>query len=97
MILNGLATSDPDDGITTFHWVQTEGIPVKLSDPNAVYPRFTSPDVGPEGGSLRFELTVTDKGGLKDTDSCMVNVSWSNLPPSADAGAPARPSPRGTR
>ncbi len=86
VILSGLASSDPDDGIAAFHWVQIEGIQVKLSDPNAVHPSFASPDVGPEGGALRFELTVRDKGGLKDTDSCVVNVSWSNIPPSADAG-----------
>ena len=86
VILSGVASSDPDDGIAAYHWVQTEGIPVQLSEPGTVHPSFTSPDVGPDGKSLRFELTVTDKGGLKDTDGCVVNVSWSNLPPSADAG-----------
>jgi hypothetical protein len=39
--------------------------------------------VGPEGASLTFLLTVTDQGGLKDTDSCIVNVISDNQPPEA--------------
>jgi hypothetical protein len=31
-------------------------------------------------------LTVTDGGGLQSTDTCIVNVGWVNLPPTADAG-----------
>jgi hypothetical protein len=36
--------------------------------------------------SLTFELTVTDFGVLKDTDSTIVNVTGDNDPPTADAG-----------
>ncbi len=86
VILNGFGSSDPDDGIGAYQWTQTVGTPVSLSDPVSVYPSFTAPDVGPEGEALTFQLTVTDKGGLKSVDTCVINVSWSNLPPTADAG-----------
>ena len=58
----------------------------RLSDPLAAQPTFLALDVGPNGESLTFELTVTDNGGLQATDSCIVNITWVNLPPVADAG-----------
>jgi hypothetical protein len=39
--------------------------------------------VSVEGASLTFQLTVTNQGGLKDTDSCIVNVTSQNQPPEA--------------
>ncbi len=59
---------------------------VSFSDATAVQPTFTAPDVGPSGGVLTFEVTVTDIGGLQNTDTCIVNVTWVDLPPTADAG-----------
>jgi hypothetical protein len=35
---------------------------------------------------LAFQVTVTDAGGLQDTATCLVNVTWVNTPPVADAG-----------
>ena len=84
--LDASNSSDPDDGIASYLWEQTGGIPVTLSDPTGVQPTFTSPDVGPDGTSLAFRLTVTDNGGLQSTDSCVVNVTWVNVPPTANAG-----------
>ena len=84
--LDASNSSDPDDGIASYQWEQTNGIPVTLSDPTAVQPTFTAPDVGPGGPSLTFQLTVTDNGGLQDTDTCIVNVTLGNIPPTADAG-----------
>ena len=85
--LNGLNSTDPDDGIAAYHWVQTGGSPVTLSDPNASQTTFTAPDVETTGVSLTFELTVVDHGGLENRDSCVVNVTWLNEPPEANAGA----------
>ena len=73
--LDGSNSSDPDDGITSYQWIQTAGTSVTLSDTTAVKPTFTSPDVGTNGEDLIFELTVTDNGGLQDTDTCIVFVS----------------------
>jgi hypothetical protein len=84
--LDGSNSSDPDGDISTYLWEQTGGLSVTLSDSSAVQPTFTSPDVGPSGESLTFQLTVTDSGGLQTTDTCTVIVSWANLPPVANAG-----------
>jgi hypothetical protein len=84
--LDGLNSSDPDDGIASYLWTQTAGTSVTLSDTATVQPTFTAPDVGDSGESLTFQLEVTDNGGLKDTDACIVNVSGVNIVPTADAG-----------
>lgn len=87
--LNGSNSSDPDDGIVSYAWVQLSGPAVVLSNASGAAPTFTAPDVGMSGVSLTFQLTVTDAGGLSDTATCVVNVSPAtvgNLPPMADAG-----------
>nr|NIQ38343.1 hypothetical protein [Pseudomonadota bacterium] len=84
--LDGSNSSDPDNWVASYLWEQTSGPQVTLSDPNSAQPTFTAPDVGPDGISLTFKLTVTDMGGLQATDTCIVNVSWVNIPPTADAG-----------
>ena len=83
--LNGSNSSDPDDGIKSYQWTQTAGPPVTLSNPQAPKPTFKNPDVV-GSKSLTFELTVTDFGSLKDTDTTIVNVTGDNDPPTADAG-----------
>ncbi|MDH3573969.1 MAG: PKD domain-containing protein [Desulfobacteraceae bacterium] len=81
--LDGSFSLDIDDGITSYLWTQI-GVPtVTLSNPASSQPTFTAPDVGPDGFSLTFNLTVTDTGGLENTDSCVVNISWQNEPPTA--------------
>jgi hypothetical protein len=85
--LDGSNSSDPDDGIEFYQWKQVAGTSVSLSNPEAVQPTFTSPSVPvSQSKSLEFELTVTDFGGLKDTDTIVVNVTGDNDPPTADAG-----------
>jgi PKD repeat protein len=84
--LDGSNSSDSDDDIVSYAWVQTSGPQVNLFDPNSKQSSFTAPDVGPGGDSLTFELTVTDYSGLQNTDSCVVNVTWLNEPPQANAG-----------
>ena len=85
--LNGSTSTDPDGTIVSFQWVQQTGTGVALSNPSAAQPTFSAPNVGPGGESLIFLLTVTDDGGLQAVDTCIVNVSWVNEPPTADAGA----------
>jgi hypothetical protein len=72
-----------DGGTLTYSWLKTEGPEVTLTDKGSAKPAFISPAVGPEGASLTFQLTVTDQSGLKDTDSCIVNVTSQNQPPEA--------------
>ncbi len=84
--LDGSNSSDPEDGIASYLWEQTNGTPVTLTDPTASQTGFTTPGVGLDGASYTFQLTVTDNGGLQATDTTIVNVSFANLPPAADAG-----------
>jgi hypothetical protein len=86
--LDGSNSFDPDPGDSiTYQWEQIAGSPtVTLTGANTAQARFTAPNVGVSGASLTLQLTVTDSGGLKDTDSTIVNVSGTNEPPTADAG-----------
>jgi hypothetical protein len=86
VVLSGLNSIDPDDGIVAFQWVQIQGDPVALTSSNEPETTFTTPNVDSSGAALVFELTVTDYSGAISTDSCIVNVTWVNLPPNADAG-----------
>jgi hypothetical protein len=47
---------------------------------------FTAPEAGVNGESLTFQLTVTDQGGLRARDTCIVNVMSVNHPPKAETG-----------
>ena len=81
--LDGTSSLDIDDGIVSYQWTQI-GLPtVTLSNPLSPQPTFTAPNVGTDGASLNFNLTVTDAGGLQNTDSCIVNISWQNEAPTA--------------
>jgi len=84
--LDATNSVDTDGGIATYKWNQIGGTPVILSDTMDVQPSFITPSVGPEGQSLVFELTVIDNGRLQSQDTCIVNVTWQNNPPVANAG-----------
>ncbi|MGA8179623.1 MAG: PKD domain-containing protein [Desulfobacterales bacterium] len=86
VVLNGANSTDADDGIASYRWAQTGGPAVTLSNPSATRPTFTSPDVTQAGATLTFELTVVDRGGNQAKDVCVVNVTWENEPPQANAG-----------
>ena len=73
--LNGLSSSDPDDGIASYRWYQTNGPAVALANPSSAKTTFAAPDGGSQGAALTFELTVTDSSGLQSTDACVVNVA----------------------
>ena len=85
--LNGADSTDSDGAIDSYQWTQVEGTPVELSDAMASQPTFTAPALCIGGESLRFRLIVTDNGGLKALDTCIVNVSEGNTPPTAVAGS----------
>jgi fibronectin type 3 domain-containing protein len=85
--LNGANSTDPEGGALTYAWSQVSGTPVTLSNPSAAQTTFLPPNVGPNGETLGFQLTVTDSGGFQSVDTCLVNVLWMNQPPSANAGS----------
>ena len=85
--MNGSNSDDSDDGIDSYLWEQVgETVSVAISNPAAVKPTFNTPNVGPGGAALTFRLTVTDASGATNTDTTIVNVSWVNIEPVADAG-----------
>ena len=86
VLLDGSNSTDSDDGIASYHWAQIGEPVVNLSDPDAKRSTFTTPEVGPGGAALTFELTVIDHNGNQRKDMCVVNVTWQNEPPQANAG-----------
>jgi hypothetical protein len=84
--LSGANSKDPEGGALTYAWLQVSGTPVVLNNPSASQTTFTPLNVGPDGETLGFQLTVTDPGGLQSSDTCLVNVLWINQPPAANAG-----------
>jgi hypothetical protein len=86
VMLDGSGSTDRDDGIASYEWEQISGTPVTLVAPSDMQPTFVVPNVDSKGESLIFELTVTDQGGLRSRDRCVVNVRASNEPPTAHAG-----------
>jgi hypothetical protein len=86
VILDASGSTDSDDGIASYSWVQLSGPEMVLSDSTAMQPSFSALDVGPEGASVTYGVTVTDFGGLYTKDNVIINVSWVNTPPVADAG-----------
>ena len=85
--LNGSNSSDPDGRIASYSWTQAAGPTVTLSSTTAARPTFTSPNVGTGGAALTFRLTVTDNAGATASDTCIVNTTWVNQPPTANVGA----------
>jgi hypothetical protein len=85
--LSGANSMDPQGGTLTYSWSQVSGTQVTLSRSSRVQTTFTAPNVGSNGETLGFELTVTDSSGLQSSDTCLVNVLSVNQPPLADAGS----------
>ena len=69
--LNGSGSSDPDGDALTYAWSRVSGASVTLSGADAARATFTAPAAP---GALGFRLTVTDPGGLSDSDSVTVTV-----------------------
>jgi len=75
--LDGSGSSDPDGNIVSFVW--TEGATQIATGVN--------PKVTLSVGTHNITLTVTDNGGLTDTDTVTITVSSpANQPPVANAG-----------
>lgn len=84
--LDGSGSSDPEGGALSYFWSQIGGAPVALSSATAVRPTFAAPEIGTVDVVLSFELTVTDAGGLRNSDRVNVTVVNAGAMPIADAG-----------
>ncbi len=80
-ILNGSASTDPDNNITAYAWTKISG-PSSFSINNAgtVQAQITNL----VAGVYQFELKVTDAGGLFDRDTVQVQVATVNPPLNCD-------------
>ena len=87
--LNGTGSRDSDGVITSFTWIQTAGTPVTLANASTANPSFSAPS---SGGSLAFQLTVTDNEGASSSDSVTVAVTVPPPPP-----PPPEPTPPPTQ
>ena len=84
--LDGSGSSDADDAIASYAWVQIEGPLVAILNANTSHASFVAPDPGTLGASLVFQLQVTDYFGLTTRDQCTVNIIDAAPPPVANAG-----------
>ena len=71
VMLDGNASNDPDDNITTYEWLQQFGPSfASIATPNEPTTQIT----GLIEGIYRFELQVTDASGLTSNDFIEINV-----------------------
>jgi hypothetical protein len=84
ILLDGSDSWDPDSNIISYAWQKISGpSTATISDPTSVKLQVDNM----VQGVYRFELTVTDAGGLFDKDTIQITVSSSpNKPPIAKAG-----------
>jgi len=66
--------SDSDGNIASYHWVQTSGITVAITNANSSNSSFEAPEVVTHE-TLIFELIVTDNVGAIDRDSVTIDVN----------------------
>ena len=72
--LDASGSNSPYGDNLTYHWIQTAGSTVALSEDQASQATFDVPGVGPDGEIMTFKLTVTDDEGLESTDTININV-----------------------
>lgn len=73
VFLDGGGSTDPDFGISDYQWRQTGGAEVELTEAGRAEATFVAPG-DQDGATLVFELTVTDIGGLRSTDTVTITV-----------------------
>ncbi len=87
VVLDGTNSRDPDGTITNWLWSKLSG-PASFSISNPIEAITSIKNL--DSGIYRFELKVTDNGGLSSRDTVEVKIvgdSTSNRPPVANAGA----------
>ena len=72
--LDASGSMSPYSDNLSYHWIQTAGSTVALSDDQAAQATFDVPGVGPDGEIMTFKLTVTDDEGLESTDTINIYV-----------------------
>jgi len=73
--LSSIGSVDPDGSISSYTWVQTDGSPVDLINPNTAIPFFEAPTDNTSVETFTFSLQVTDNGGLQDITDISITVN----------------------
>ena len=71
--LDASQSSDPNDAVIAYEWIQTSGPQVWLSEENAVKPTFVAAPIT-EDTTVVFQLTVYDSGGLSNSDTVEITI-----------------------
>jgi len=72
--LDGSNSSDPENTLATYRWVQVEGPEVVSAYPEGAITTFVTPPVDANGDRLTFSLTVTSNSGLSSVDWVTVDI-----------------------
>lgn len=73
-------STDPEDDTLAYHWTQTAGTSVSLSNANVAGPTFTPTSFG----DRTFQCQVTDPGTLSDTDTVVVHATAKRIAGASD-------------
>lgn len=70
--LDATGSSDAIDDIASYLWSYVG--PITLPNLDSPTPSYQAPEVGPGSETFTFQVVVTDKGGLTDTDTVTITV-----------------------
>lgn len=83
--LDGRTSNDPDGDALSYDWVQISGDTVTLANASTATASFVAPTVSSDR-ILRFELTVSDNGGLDNKSVTSVTVRKAGAGKSGGSG-----------
>ena len=83
--LDGNASNDPDGDAISYSWTQVSGDTVTLSNATTATASFVAPTVSSDR-ILRFELTVSDDGGLDNRSVTSVTIRKTGAGQSGGSG-----------
>lgn len=72
--LDGSNSSDPENTLASYRWMQVEGPEVVSAYPEGAITTFVTPPVDANGDRLTFSLTVASNSGLSSVDWVTVDI-----------------------
>ena len=76
--LDASESSDPNDAVAAYAWIQISGPAVSLSDETDAGPTFVAAPVT-EDATVVFQVTVFDTGGLSDSDTVEITINENGI------------------